>query len=49
MQTNPAAEQNKTLKWSESPWNQFKDALTHNINLSASLNSGTVFGFVCSL
>jgi len=22
MQTNPAAEQNKNIKWSESPWNQ---------------------------
>jgi len=23
MQTNPAVEQNKNIKWSESPWNQF--------------------------
>jgi len=22
MQTNPAVEQNKNVKWSESPWNQ---------------------------
>jgi len=22
MQTNPAVEQNKNIKWSESPWNQ---------------------------
>jgi len=22
MQTNPATEQNKNIKWSESPWNQ---------------------------
>jgi len=22
MQTNPAVEQNKSVKWSESPWNQ---------------------------
>jgi len=22
MQTNPAAEQNKNIKWPESPWNQ---------------------------
>jgi len=22
MQTNPAAEQNKNIKWSQSPWNQ---------------------------
>jgi len=22
MQTNPAIEQNKNIKWSESPWNQ---------------------------
>jgi len=23
MQTNPAAEQKNTVKWSNSPWNQF--------------------------
>jgi len=24
MQTYPAVEQNKNIKWSESPWNQFQ-------------------------
>jgi len=27
MQTNPAAEQSKIIRWSESPWNQFGNQL----------------------
>jgi len=30
MQTNPAVEQNKNIKWSESPWNQSGKALHNN-------------------
>jgi len=29
MQTNPAVEQNKNTKWSESPWNQITDRQTN--------------------